>query len=414
MNTKYILIAAGVLLVMLLGGSWFYFFNLAGSPTAQTGTQTDPFGVPIDNSTVIPSDTSSNDNGSQTINTPGQVSQTKIFQITASPVVGSTLIQTLRPTTTLARYIKQEDGHVYDLALDVPGALPRVVSNVTIPGGQRAIWVEGGNAAIMQYLDGTIVKSVYLGFPPATTSTAVTLPTRIVFLPDSIVDIAASPDGNSIAYLLKTAAGVDGYITKPDGTNNKKVFALPLSQVLISWPATTTLLAQTKSAAGVSGIVFSINTKSGAATSLIAALSLSAIANSTFTKMIYQSSPAVGDTSATFIHNIKNNTDAPLGFDPFPEKCIWGISPSNLYCAVPTQYAANYLDLWHLGAASLADNVVSYNVETGRVSLLGIPGSTRDGGVASDILEMALSPNEKYLSFTAKGSRSVWGVRLTQ
>ncbi len=411
LNTKYILIGVGVLVVLLLGGTWFYFANFVSSPATQTGTQNDPFGVP-GNSTGVTNGQTPNDGTTQTITTAGQSSNSKIFLISSSPVVGATLIQVLHPTTTVARYIRQEDGHVYDLPLDVSGAVPRIVSNVTIPGGQRAIWTEGGNSAIMQYLDDDTLKSMYLGFPAATT-TNITLPTRIVFLPDNIVDLAASPDGKSIVYLIKTASGVDGYITKPDGTNNKKVFSLPLSQVLVSWPATTTLLAYSKPGFGIAGIAFSVDTKSGAATTLVAANNLSAIANGSFTKMIYQSSSADSDTGSTFIHNIKNNTDAPLGYDPFPEKCVWGISASNLYCAVPPQYPANYLGLWHLGAYSLADNIVLYNTDTGRLSLVGIPGSVRDGGSKSDILEMSVSPNEKYLSFTTKGSRAVWGVRLS-
>jgi len=405
------IITSGVVLILLAASAWF-FFSRFSTPSTQPGTQTDPFGVPVDDSTVTPTDTSPD--GTQTIDTPGQTSQTKIFQITPGPVVGATLIQILHPTTTLVRYIKQEDGHVFDLPLDVSGALPRVVSNVTIPGGKRAIWVEGGSAAVMQYLDGDTVKSVYLGFPAVATSSA-TRPTRIVFLPDSIVDIAASPDGKSIVYMLKTAKGVDGYITKPDGTNNRKVFSLPLSQVLISWPSTGTLLAQTKSTAGLPGIAFSVDVKTGAATALVYAPGLTATADSTFSKIIYQTTQPASTVRSTYVHDIKKGIDRALSLDPYPEKCIWPSSAtSTMYCAVPLTFVpVNYLDLWHLGAAGVADTLMVFDVTTAKSTILTTPGSS-EGGVASDIFEIAASPNEKYISFTNKGSRSLWGVRLSQ
>lgn len=414
-NQKYIYIglASLVALLIIFAGIWFFF--LRSSAPAQTNTPDTSFSVPPD-TTGATTGTSGTSNNTEPINTPGQVSQTKIFQITGGPVVGATLIQILHPTTTLARYINQEDGHVYDLPLDVPGAVARIVSNVTIPGGARAIWLESGNAAIMQYLDAGVVKSVYLGFPVATTTNAaITLPTRIQFLPDAIEDIAASPDGKSVAYLLTTANGIDGYVAKSDGTGSKKLFSLPLSQILISWPSQGTLMAQTKSAAGVAGIIFSIDAKSGVTTPLVYAPGLTALADATFTHVIYQSVATNATVRLTFVHDVKAGTDRALSFSPFPEKCLWSsVTASAMYCASPLSYVTpDYLDLWHLGTASVADSLFLFNITTGQSTIVAAPGGT-DGGVQSDILQMALSPNEHYLLFTNKGDRSVWGVRLTQ
>lgn len=397
---------AVVLIAILM--LWFLFFR-SPAPTS-TNNPGGPFGTPANTSNGTGNTTPSN--GSQPISTSGQASQHKIFQITPGPVVGATLIQTLHPTTTLARYIRQEDGHVFDLPLDVPGVVPHVVSNVTIPGGARAIWVEGGNAAVMQYLDGDTVKSVYLGFPAAT-STGATLPTRIKFLPDAIVDLAASPDGKSVIYLLKTSAGTDGYVAKADGTGSKKVFSLPLSQILISWPSQGTLMAQTKSAAGVPGIVFSVDVKSGATTPLVYAQGLTATADASFSTVLYQISDGAARTS--YLRDVKNGFNAPLPINPSPEQCIWSyLTVANLFCAGPIQFAqANYLDLWHQGLGGSAENIFKVYTNIAAESVVASPGGV-DGGVQSDILEMALSPDEHYLSFTTKGARSLWGVRLSQ
>jgi len=268
----------------------------------------------------------------------------------------------------------------------------------------------------MQYVEEGIVKSVYLGFPVATsTSVAITQPTRIVFLPDAIVGIAASPDGSSISYLLNTSSGVDGYVAKSDGTNAKKVFSLPLSQVLISWPSQNTLLAQSKSAAGVPGIVLSVDVKSGGVTPVIYADGITANADHNFNYIMYQSLSGGASISSTYLRDTKKGTNRALSLSPIPEKCLWAnVATSTVYCATPISYTSpNYLDLWHQGAASVADALLSFNSITGKSTILAAPGGA-DGGVQSDIFEMALSPNEKYLSFTTKGARTVWGVRLSQ
>lgn len=372
------------------------------------------FGTSANNSTTATTNTTTGATSNGTLPASQSATQ-KVFEIAQGPIAGATLIQTLYPTTTLARYVSQEDGHVYDLPLDVAGAVPRVVSDITIPGAARVIWLEQGNAAILQYIDtnGSSVKSVYLGFPAATTSTTIA-PTRIQFLPDNIIDLAASPDGASLVYLLKTSSGSDGYIARADGTEAKKLFSLPLTQVLIAWPAQGTLLAESKSAAGVPGIVFSIDAKSGLVTPLIYAQGLTATANSSFSVLLYQISDDT--TQVSYIRAVQSGANASLPINPSPENCIWSaITNTTMYCSEPAQSTpANYLDLWHQGSASAADNIFEVFANAASERVVASPGSSNDGGVASDILEMALSPDDHYLSFTTKGSRELWGVRLTQ
>ncbi len=399
------ILVVGALLV------WFFFFRSTGTLTTDGNTPSSLFGNSPD-STNTQTNSNTGANGTQAINTTVAAAQ-KIFKITDGPIVGATLIQTLHPTTTLARYIRQDDGHVYDVPLGVAGVVPRIVSNVTIPGGQRAIWIEGGNGAVLQYVDdANIVKTVYMGFPVATSSGGI-LPTRLQFLPDNIVDIAASPDGKSVAYLIKTTTGSDGYIAKSDGTGSKKTFSLPLSQMLISWPSDGSLLVQTKSAAGITGIAFSIDTKSGGVSQLVTAAGLTATANRTFSDIVYKK--ADGISNATYAHNIKNGGNISLSFSPIPEKCIWSVQNNALmYCAAPLQYVSpDYLDTWHQGVTSAPDALFFYNLSNGANAAIASPGSA-DGGILSDIFEMALSPNEHYLSFTTKGSRALWGVLLSQ
>jgi hypothetical protein len=161
------------------------------------------------------------------------------------------------------------------------------------------------------------------------------------------------------------------------------------------------------------GIALSINAASGGASPLLYAPGLTATADRGFAQVVYQS--ATSGNRLTFAHNTKTNLDRPLSLDPMPEKCVWSrLQESVVVCAVPLAYTApGYADLWRQGAASVADSIVAYNLLTGQATIITTPGGP-DGGVPSDIMQMALSADENYLLFVSKGTRSLWGVRLRE
>ncbi|HVV15191.1 MAG TPA: hypothetical protein VHD55_02215 [Candidatus Paceibacterota bacterium] len=368
------------------------------------------FGIGDSRTVAVPAQSGS-DTDNQTVTTAPQQAAQKIFKISDGPVTTATLVQTSYPTTTMARFVLQENGHAFDLVLDSAGAIPRALSNTTIPGAMRGIWADGGWSAILQYLDAGVVKSVFLGFPAATTTGSA--PVRIKFLPDNIGDVAASPSGKNIVYIVPNAAGSDAYLTKPDGTDGKKLFSLPMKELLISWPAANTQLLWTKSDSGVAGAAFSVNASTGGVVPLLYAPGLTVNADRLFVHVVYQNTTVSGASS--FVHDMGTGNDTAISFDPIPEKCIWSnIATTTMYCAVPLAYAStNYLDLWHQGAASMEDSILSFNVESGTSNVVTVPGG-EEGGVATDIAEMAVSQDDRYLVFIKKGDRSLWGVRLTQ
>lgn len=411
MTKNYLYIGGGILVVVLLIAG--YSLLRGGSGTGQTTTGGN-FGTGENRNVTVtsPDGTATNPEGQGITYGSGGTTQ-NVFKINDGPVMGATLMQYGRPTTTVARFVMQDSGHVFDLPLDSPGSVARAVSNTTIPGLSTAAFSERGNGLILQYLDNSIIKTVHLAFPPATTTITTSGPVKLQFFPNGIQQVAVSPDGGSASYLVSTNAGSDGYVAKADGTGGKKLFSLPLSQILLSWPSTNTLLAQSASAAGVPGVVFSVDAKSGSAVPLIYAAGITATADKDFAHVIYQT-VAAGSRGA-YVRSVKNNTNTQLVFNPAPEKCIWsGVSTSTMYCAAPVTYIdISFLDLWHQGLASAAESVFRFNVLTGAAELISAPGS-KDGGEQSDIAELAVSPDDTYLLFIRKGDRSLWGVRLTQ
>lgn len=416
LNVKWILVGTGVLAVFVFI-VWFAMSRPSAELVSTLPTSVD-FGAANDRPGEAGGGGAQAEEGG-TLNEPFETESStneKVFKIAEGPIADAILIQTTRPTTTLARYISAESGRVFDLPLDVPGALPRAVSNTTIPGIQRASLLQNGAGAILQYESDGVRKTLSLGLASATTTLSAAAnpqPTRLQYLPDHIVDFALSPNGTSLTYLLPTANGVDGYIADASGTGSKKLFSLPLSQVLIHWPSQNTLLVHTKTAFGVTGAAFSVDTRSGAVTTLFFADTLSAIADRTFSRVVYQTILTTGERM-TFVHDIARNTDKGLSFSPIPEKCVWGrAATSTLFCATPIAFVPpNYLDLWHAGVFSAADTIVSFDITTGESSLRSTPEN--EGGVPSDMIGLSLSPDEKYLSFIHKNDRTLWGVRLTK
>jgi len=403
-NIKWIagIVGAGIVAALLI----VWLVLLSGPSAAPVETATTPsFGTGNTQTSVT------NDQR-QTTNDQIQILQTntnqKIFKVTDGPVAGATLLITTRPTTTVARFVLATNGHIMDVALDTPGAVAKAVSNTTIPGIVSALWSEGGQGALLQYLDAGALKTAHLALPaPAATSSRAV---RVQFLPIGAANIAVSPDGASIAYLIKTAAGSDGYTAKADGTGSKKLFSLPFSQLLLSWPAQNTLLAQTSPAAGVPGAVFSINAKTGDTTPILYASGVTAIADRLFSKVVYQTADS---SRNTYVRDTKTGLSKALSFDPIPEQCVWSnVSSTLLYCAAPLMAVpANYLDIWHTGEAAASDGILTFDLNAGRSQIAAAPGG-EDGGEESNIAELALSPDDRYLLFIRKGDRSLWGVRL--
>ncbi|HEV7449077.1 MAG TPA: hypothetical protein VGP13_00870 [Candidatus Paceibacterota bacterium] len=417
--------AAGILLVVLV--VWFFFFRTTTALVPGTTPQTT--GTFDSQATVGTTKEGGSGSVDQSEKLSSPVSTQKVFKISDGPIAGATFMQELRPTTTIARFVKQDSGHVLDLAIDSPGSVARAASNTTIPGVAKVTWETQSASghtevagSILQYVGDSAVKSVILSFPiEATTTSADSTsspqastaprPVRILFLPNDIISLASSPDGTSLAYLIASQGGSDGYIARADGTNPKKAFSLPLSQMTLSWPSSQALVATSKPAASVVGIALSINATSGAISPLLYASGLTTSVDPGFNQVVYKS--ATDKDSTTYAHSMSSNLDRALSFDPNPEQCVWSTSQASLlYCATSLSYVPpGYIDMWHQGTASVADSVIAYDFLTGQTVIVATPGGS-EGGISSDIAELSVSPDDKYLMFIKKGDRSLWGIRL--
>ena len=347
------------------------------------------------------------------------VSSQKVFKIADGPVVAATLFDAGIPTTTSARYITAEDGHIYELPWDVAGAMPKVLSNTTIPGVARAVWTDRGNGVLMQYLQGSMIKTVHVLFATstATTTSAPGMFTPVLrYLPDGITQTASSPDQRSILYALRSAAGSDVYMATTDGSNAKKVFSSPLGDIELSWPATSTAFFYMKSSGGVPGIGFAANLKTGSVLPVLNGVGVTASANPLLSHVLYRTD--TGNAATTYVETLATGQSVAAYSSgawavPIPETCVWNpVRPLQAFCATPVRPApAGYLELWHRGQASVSDTIVSVDVLNPATLVVATPG-TKDGGEASDVLPLSIAPDAHYIAFISKDDQKLWGVRL--
>ncbi len=406
MSRRIIFLSIGAIIILLGAGMWFLFFR----SSAPFPVSTSSFGFPSAGNTTF---SSGNGNTLTSQTTESSNSNEKIFNISPGPVTSAVFIQQNNPTTTIARFIMQDTGHVSDVPLDMSGVAPETISDVTIPGAQKAVWAQGGNAVLLQYVDTTnTIKTIYLGFT-LSTSTTPSSPKEVQFLPDNILGLAVSPDGGSISYLLKNqSGGVNGYVAAVDGHNPRELFSIPFTQLLISWPTPQMIILQTKSAADTPGIVFEVGVKSGAIVPLLYGDGLTALANKDLSEILYQTRS--NGVNLSYVHLLHSGGDVSV-FDVFPEKCVWdALVTYRLYCAMPTQNVdASYLDAWHQGIVNIPDYIEGIDFSNGNTSsAIAVPG--QDGGSQTSITQLTISPDDRYLMYISRGDRSLWGVRLTQ
>lgn len=330
-----------------------------------------------------------------------------VFKIAEGPVVSAVFIQAGRPTTTIARFASAADGHVYDLAIDSPGAVAQTVSNTTIPGIGRAAFRNDGRGVLMQFSASplSIVRTVVIQFSASSSGSA-----TVRFLPDNAQGAVFSPDGASIAYLKETPnGGAAGYVARADGSGERALFSFPLGSILLSWPSPGALLLTTKSATGAPGAAFSVSASSGTLVPLLFAPGLTTLGDPSFSHFLYQTNAGSGASSAT--RTLATSAERKLSFDPIPEKCAW-FSASTLYCGVPlVRLPTDYLDVWHRGEYSAPDSILRYILPSGAATIVASPGASL-GAEVPDIVGIGASPDGKYLFFITKESRTLWGVRL--
>lgn len=307
--------------------------------------------------------------------------------------------------STSVRYhknIPENLGHLFERHTDGTNE-ERRISNFTIPQVLRVVWAPDGKRAVIFYNLDNQTRKLLIDYSTTTPKTN--------FLPDTILDVAFSPDSKSIAFINNLTDSQNIFVAASDFRNQRKVFDNNVPGFEISWPAANIIALKTKSSYAVRGFLYTVNPSTGAFSKIAEGLGLDAVWSTDALGALYSASDSDGNLLNLKFVDIKTGETKELGARTVAEKCAFSRTQKNLaYCAVPKvaptlgSEQASLPDAWWQGKVSFQDNFVLIDISTGKVSTF-TPTNF-------DIINPKPISDDSWLLFRDKLTGSLWSVKL--
>ncbi len=408
-----------ITIFIILIGAFFYFYFFSDTKKEEYNpepTEEFPFGTTqntetnIDNSPkgsmldgLFGNSDSAENNNELTI---------KLRQIYKKPTSGSFFVE--KNNVTNLNFIDRASGNVFNYSTNNPTIDPVRITNTTIPKIQESIFFNKGQSIILRYLNEVNKISSFIG-KISTSSDPNINEIKGDFLTEDIKQIVISPNNSNIFELINNPKnGVSGYIYSTSTTNNKKeIFYSPISIWNISWPKEETITFTTKPNYKEYGFLFFFNPKTLSFDRIIGeTVGLTTNTNST-AELVAYSENKTGSLKLG-VYDVKNMEDKKITLNTISDKCIWGKkNTKTLYCAVPNNIPkGNYPDDWYQGNVSFNDSFWQINTEEGTTK--NIYENKDANSLNIDVMDLKISDNDKYLSFTNKNDLSLWLLDLSE
>lgn len=437
MNNKYAIIIIALFGLIMLGvfTAWLLvsrgIVSLPAAP-AETESGAAPSGGGPTPS-VFPAGGSS-DSGGALLPSGEPVATSSIIDL--GPRAGNQINQTLikletRPIGGLVAltqsviFFERPTGHLYQIA---PTGAPVRLSNTTIPKLVSALGRSSASSTrfiIGSYNPNLSYQLATLKLAPQSASSTGGLflnPETALFevepeplvtkpLPINVLSFAASPSGKELALLEQTSSGADLIIADWDLVKREKVLSLPLSQLNMDWPASSTIALATRASGLADGFLYLYDTKTKKLSRAINNVSgLAAKVSPDAQRILYSGSS--GTTLFTAMYDRRSGEVVRLPFKTLAEKCTWSGNSAFVYCGAPDPApAATYPDAWYQGAASLEDNLWQYDVKKNQGAILFNP-KLNNLGEKLDAFQLAEDSVNKLLYFVNRRDLSLWRLDL--
>lgn len=317
----------------------------------------------------------------------------RLRRISVNPIAGATIFDT--KTDTVVRYAERATGHLFETSTTT--LAQQRVGNTTIPRIQHALFVDGGDGVILQYLTNEeIIKSFYE--PVATAGEG----EGGVFLRNNLAQIVANADGSQVFSLTTNG---NGYVSRPDGSNEKAIFSSSLTDWLGEWTGSSIFLT-TKPSHGIEGFLFQLNITTGGLSKKISAEGMVAKQSADGSKILFSESTK-GNTTL-YIYTPSDQVLLELPFTTLADKCVW--AGMKVYCGSPYETpGAHYPDDWYQGVASFSDDLWEFDLETEMARIV------YDMEVEErhfDMTDLMVNDARNTLIFTDKKSLLLWSIAL--
>jgi len=315
--------------------------------------------------------------------------EARLIRLTDFPVISAAL----NKNEDKIFFYKKEGGDLF--SSDFKGENKEKVSNLTIIGISEAMWSPLKDRAAVFYLDQETKKGfLHLG----TSSVAV--------LPQDIHSFSWSPDGKSLAYLIKRNSEADLIIADSSGKNPKTVFRTPLVETNLQWITTDKIAFETAPSGLTEGFLFLYSRGSGTLNKIISGFGITSLWSPDGKKIITASTKAEGKNLNTVLYDSSGQEIWTPALTTLPEKCAW-FSAKELICAVPRSISprAIWPDGYLRGEIFTSDRVVILDSDKKTIQEIFNEGNF-------DITNLLITKDQSYLVFADRRDGTLWSLKL--
>ena len=301
--------------------------------------------------------------------------------------------------TTSARYhknIPENLGHLFERRADGSNEETRI-ANFTIPQILRVVWAPDAKRAVIFYNLESQVRKLLIDYSAATPKTN--------FLPDTVSDVAFSPDSKSVAFINDLGETQNVFVSTSDFKNKRKILDNNIPGFEISWISQNTLALKTKSSYAVRGFLYTLNVNTGALVKIAEGLGLDAVWNFDGSGALFSTVSSEGNMLNLKFVDAKTNETKTLNIKTIAEKCAFLKTLKNVaYCGMPKNPPAALPDAWWQGKISFQDDFMA--IDTTIAETLFFVQTPLD------ITNPKPLANDSYLLFRDKSSGNLWSLKL--
>lgn len=294
-------------------------------------------------------------------------------------------------------YVLRENGHIFSSDLD--GYNERSVINLTVLNVFDGAWATKKDRVIMRYFENDLVKTFVNGVATGTISR---------FLPPETASADWSPDGTSLAYLVRKNSDTALVIADAGNKNPRTVWTTPIPDFVVRWASKNTILLVSKPSGLAPSLVIRFDVLSRRADVLFSGIHgvvlMPAPDNSGF---IFSQSANDGSAGGLSLYTFKDQRAAPLNITTIAEKCAFSSDAKIIFCGVPKGTPRSpQPDEWYKGTVSFSDAIVKIDLASGEMTTLV------EQAADIDMINPFASPDGKYLFFVDKKTSTLWRVTL--
>ena len=412
---RYVLIA--VIVVALIGLLSWYFFLRAEGGALRARDEGRGAGMPPPSFGNVIGSTYGNivENISSLVGggekSDATATPPRLWQITKTPVAGMGFVargEFAKGSTTpsTVRFVERGTGYVLD-ADPVSGTLARL-TNTLVPRVYEALVGPNGVVVLRGFDDEA--GFVLTNTAQATSTLASGEPSVLLLsaLPQDIRNIALSPSGEEILYLIEQSPGFSIVRAAWDGESPRRIASVGISGWLMRWLPDGRVILTQNATEGAPSYVYELDEDGSLSPLVPGGSALALLPRADSSALIYGSASG---NSALVARVDANTSAATLPIRTPIDKCVWAPGMELVaYCAVPTALPSSNVSTRFRGEIHTADTWWKVDVSAGRTELLYNPG----GNVGIDVENPAIDALGNYIAFMNARDKSLWLLRVAE